>query len=278
LRSTTFVTVDGVEIAVRETGNPAGAEIVLIHGYSQCHLSWSRQLSGALAGEFRLIAYDIRGHGASGKPTEPRCYQDEKPWADELKGLFDASALRRPVVVAWSYAGRIMADYLRAYGGERLAGVNLVGSKTRSDPAFVGAENILHQSRMASPDIAENVAGTIGFLRTCAEHWDAREFETHLAFNMLVPHYVRRCLGGRSFDADALYAALKIPVLFTHGARDRVVPLAASKAGHAITPKSQLSIYEGVGHAPFLEAPERFDAELAVFARLCQSQPAGLKD
>ena len=275
MRHTRFLTKDSVEIAVQEAGNPSGSEIVFIHGYSQCHLSWSHQMVGALADEFRLVTYDIRGHGASGKPVARRYYQDGKPWAEELSRLFDAMDVRRPVVVAWSYAGRIIADYLHAFGAGPIVGINLVGSKTRSDPAFVGKENVFHQSRMASADIAENVAGTIGFLRTCAERWDAREFETHLAFNMLSPYYVREMLGGRSFDADALYAALTIPLLFTHGACDRVVPIAASEAGHAIAPKSQLSIYEGVGHAPFLEAPGRFNAELAAFVRMCNAPLSG---
>ena len=77
----------------------------------------------------------------------------------------------------------------------------------------------------------------------------------------------------RSFDADALYAALAIPVLFTHGTHDRVVPLAASEAGHAITPGSQLSIYAGIGHAPFMEAADRFNTELGEFVRLCSARP-----
>ena len=269
----TLRTQDGVDIAVQDSGNSAGPEIVLIHGYSQCHLSWSRQLSSALADEFRLVTYDIRGHGASGKPTDAQCYRDPARWAGELSGVFDLLALRRPVVVAWSYAGRIIADYLQISGSTRLAGINLVGSKTRSEPAFTGPENVFHQSRMASTDIAENIAGTIGFLRSCAVRWDPADFEVHLAFNMLVPHDVRVLLGGRGFNADEQYRALTIPVLFTHGALDRVVPFAASEAGHAITPGSQLSRYDGIGHAPFLEAPERFNAELAAFVRRCQWDP-----
>jgi pimeloyl-ACP methyl ester carboxylesterase len=271
VKHSTFRADDGIDIAVQEAGNPAGAEVVLIHGYSQCHLSWMRQIDSSLADEFRLVTYDLRGHGASGKPSEAHHYHDGARWAAELARLFDVMKLRRPVVVAWSYAGRVMSDYLHAFGGGRLAGINLVGSKTRSDPAFVGKENVIHQSRMASPDVAENVAGTIAFLRTCAAQWEPRDFETHLAFNMLTPHYVRALLGGRSFDADALYAALGIPVLFTHGTLDRVVPIAASHAGHVMMPTSQLSVYDGVGHAPFLEAPDRFNAELAAFVRRCQS-------
>lgn len=49
------------------------------------------------------------------------------------------------------------------------------------------------------------------------------------------------------------------------GGHDPIAPLAAAQHGHAITPKSQLSIYENAGHAPFMEDPERFNRELADF-------------
>jgi non-heme chloroperoxidase len=269
VRHRTIHAPDGVAIAMQEAGDPSAPAIVLIHGFSQCHLSWSHQIESPLAGEFRLVTYDLRGHGNSAKPLEASFYREGRRWADDLAAVLGAASVERAVIVAWSYGGRTVADYLEHHGSARFAGINLVGSKTRSDPAWVGTENALHQSRMASCEIAENIAGTIGFLRTCAEHWDQAEFERHLAFNMLVPPAVRGLLHGRQYDADALYARLAIPVLFTHGAHDRVVPLAASQAGHAIAPGSALSVYAGIGHAPFVEDAPRFNAELASFARRC---------
>ena len=135
-------TPDGVDIAIQEHGKADAPAIVFIHGFSQCHLSWTNQIASPLADSFRLVTYDIRGHGASGKPEDANCYTEGRRWADELSCVFDALQLTRPLVGAWSYAGRILADYLAAYGPARLAGINLVASKTRSDPSFVGPEKI----------------------------------------------------------------------------------------------------------------------------------------
>ena len=59
----------GLNLHVREWGNPAGLTILLVHGWSQSHLCWQRQLESTLAEDFRLVALDNRGHGMSDSPA-----------------------------------------------------------------------------------------------------------------------------------------------------------------------------------------------------------------
>src|SRR5688572_29762634 len=54
----------GLNLAAYEAGKADGPPIVFIHGFSGNYLTWERQFSGPLAAEFRLVAYDLRGHGA----------------------------------------------------------------------------------------------------------------------------------------------------------------------------------------------------------------------
>ncbi|HVP54596.1 MAG TPA: alpha/beta hydrolase, partial [Candidatus Eisenbacteria bacterium] len=70
----------GTQLHVVETGYPQGRPILYIHGFSQCWLTWSRQLNSDLAQDFRLVAMDLRGHGLSDKPQQG--YDDTKLWAD----------------------------------------------------------------------------------------------------------------------------------------------------------------------------------------------------
>src|SRR5213595_4290207 len=77
-------TPDGLTISAQEWGNPSGPEILLIHGFSQSHLSWMRQVNSALAREFRIVTYDLRGHGNSDKPLDAARYRDSKAWGDEV--------------------------------------------------------------------------------------------------------------------------------------------------------------------------------------------------
>ncbi|WP_163579551.1 alpha/beta fold hydrolase, partial [Klebsiella pneumoniae] len=81
-------------------------------------------------GALRIITFDLRGHGLSDKPAAREAYQPAKVWADDVKAVIEATGVERPVLVGWSYAGRVMADYLLVHGGARVAGLNFVNAVT----------------------------------------------------------------------------------------------------------------------------------------------------
>jgi len=258
---------DGVKIEAQEWGNPAGSEILFIHGFSQASMSWQRQVEGDLAKEFRLVTYDLRGHGNSDKPLEPEKYKESKAWADEVQAIINAANFKRPVLVGWSYGGHVIADYLKIHGAAGLAGLNYVDAVTKSDPSFYG-DGLKVQPLMSSGDLAINIAATRTFLRNCFENQPSQDdFETMLAFNMMVPPKVRANMGGRTLSMDETLKALNLPVLVTHGATDKLALVAAARHTAATIPGAKLSVYDRVGHAPFWEDTARFNAELSAFVR-----------
>ena len=239
-KSITVRAPDGVSISAQEWGNPAGPEIVFIHGFSQASMSWARQYDSDLAKEFRIITYDLRGHGNSDKPLEPEKYKESKGWADEVKAVIEAARLKRPVLVGWSYGGRVIADYLRIHGPASLAGLHYVAAITKSDPSFFG-DGLKVQPQMLSEDLATNIAATRQFLRNCFEKQPTQEdYEAMLAFNMMVPPKVRANMGGRTLNIDDILVALKLPVLVTQGAQDRLVLPAAAKYSAEKIPGAKL--------------------------------------
>lgn len=93
-RPHTVRTPDGLSIQAYEYGNPNGPAILLIHGYAQSALSWERQTRDPdLAREFRMVAYDVRGHGMSDKPTGDQYYKPSKPWSDEVRAVIEQTGL-----------------------------------------------------------------------------------------------------------------------------------------------------------------------------------------
>jgi non-heme chloroperoxidase len=263
----TVTTPDGLTISAQEWGNPAGPEILFIHGFSQSHMSWMRQVDSDLARDFRIVTYDLRGHGNSDKPLDPARYRDSKAWGDEVQAVIDTAGLKRPVLVGWSYAGRVISDYVATHGAGQLAGINFVDAPIKVDPALIG-DNLKNLPMMASEDLVTNITATRTFLHGCfSKQPSAEDYETMLAFNMMVLPKVRAGLGGRPLDATEMMSRLKLPVLVTHGAEDRNAKLGAGQYTASVIPGAKLSVYEGIGHSPFYEDAPRFNAELAAFVR-----------
>ena len=189
MRSIAIRSPDGIMIAAYEAGNPQGPPILFIHGLMQCHLSWQRQFAdSALAEEFRLLAVDLRGHGASDKPIGKEYYNPDQPWADDLAVTMVQLNVRRPVLVGWSYAGRVITSYLRIYDDGDLAGINFVGANTKSTDASLFGPGVKLVAATLSEDVAASIEGSRAFLHACFEQQPSGEdFAFMLAYNMMVP-------------------------------------------------------------------------------------------
>jgi non-heme chloroperoxidase len=262
---------DSLVLAGYEYGNPRGPEILFIHGFSQCSLCWNNQFSSpALANDFRLIAFDVRGHGASEKPTDVSRYADDRLYADDVHSVMEAFNLRRPVLAGWSYAGRIVSDYLEAYGTRRIAGINYVGARTNNDAAFNGPGTEF-LGDMSGNDLEANIKATRAFVRACFEKQPSpEEFEAIFDYNMLVPPGIRRAHLGRPASDGSILAKHNVPVLVTQGSEDKLVLRGLGELTATVVPGARLSMYDGIGHAPFAEDVVRFNHELAEFVRVVQ--------
>jgi pimeloyl-ACP methyl ester carboxylesterase len=260
-------TPDGLTISAQEYGNPNGPGIVFIHGFSQSHLSWMRQTDSDLTKEFHIVTYDLRGHGNSDKPLEAARYRDSKAWGDEVQAVIDAAGLKRPVLVGWSYAGRVISDYVAIHGTGGISGIDFVDASIKFIPEYVG-ENLKNLPLMASEDMLTNINATRVFLHGCfSKQPSAEDFEIMLAFNMMVPPKVRAGLSGRPLDATEIMSKLALPVLVSHGAEDKNAKVETAKYTASVIPGAKLSIYDGTGHSPFYEDAPRFNSELAALVR-----------
>lgn len=257
---------DGVRLAVAEAGPPSAPAVVFVHGYSQAWQSWSRQLEDPqLAARLHLMAFDLRGHGDSDKPLEKDAYHDARRWADDLKSVIAAARSPKPVLVAWSYGGRVVNDYLTAYGDGAIGGVVYVAATSTGDRSGLGRSFGLIRG-MLEDDPAAASKGTEAFLRACFERQPTEaEFAAIKAFNDKTPVAVRKLLGGRPAPYDAALKALRVPVWIVHGAEDQISAPAMSRYTQSLVPQATLSIYEGCGHSPFHERSDRFNRELLAF-------------
>jgi pimeloyl-ACP methyl ester carboxylesterase len=262
----------GVKLHVREWGKRDAPAILFIHGWSQNHLCWRRQYDSELAKSFRLVAFDLRGHGMSEAPEGAEHYTESQPWADDVAAIMEQLALDRPVLVGWSYAGFIVCDYLRAYGQEAIAGINFVGAAVALDESvfgvLIGPGFLNHVPGATADDFPANVQAMREFVQGCTVRPLPREeYETALCWNIAVPARVRGALIQRVIDSDDVLSGMDKPVVVTQGASDTVILPAMGEHILKTCRSASASWYPDTGHAPFLEDAARFNSELAKFVR-----------
>ena len=267
-----------LRLHVREWGKADGAPILFIHGWSQNHLCWAKQYESALADEFRLVAYDLRGHGMSEAPLEPHHYTDAELWADDVAAVIEQLGLDRPVLVGWSYGAFVICDYVRAHGQDRIAAINFVEGVVKLGETafgtFIGPGFLDHFGGATADDLPTNIQAMRSFVAACAaKPLCAEEFETALGWNIAVPARIRANLAAREIDDDDVLRTLDVPLLVTQGRADTVVLPAMAEHILETCPTAGASWYEGIGHLPHLQAPHRFNGELAELTRRVHASP-----
>lgn len=264
---------DGVPLCVAEGGNPQGPPLVFIHGYSQTYAVFKRQFESELARDFRLLAPDLRGHGCSGKPWTESAYAGARPWAGDIATVLRAKAVTRPLLVGWSAGGYWIADYVREYGADGLAGILLAGSHgglmpAAINPAIPEASKAIRAANQGyPPDIAEALKRGEQFvpLMSAAPLPDDLT-RIMYAGTLMLPAYARRAMATRTMENSDLAPRLRLPVLFVMGDKDRTATPEQMRALAALLPDARLTLFPDTGHATFAEQPERFNREVAEFA------------
>jgi pimeloyl-ACP methyl ester carboxylesterase len=260
---------DGTELAVAAQGDPAAPEILFIHGLRQSRLSWEKQLADPQLKGFRIVTFDLRGHGDSDKPAALEAYSDADKWADDVAAVIATAKLRRPVLVGWSLGGYVAGAYLRKYGGEAIAGVNLVDAVTKLSPDLLTKESVAFTGTTTSPDLAIRTAATADFLAACFHLPPTNaEMQRMLVVNGMTARAVNEgFVQTKTTDLEPTFQSYTGPVLLTHGVHDRLVRVAMDERIKAIHPDSRLSLFSKSGHSPFFEEPARYGKELAAFVK-----------
>jgi pimeloyl-ACP methyl ester carboxylesterase len=111
------VTVDGVPIAYRGWGKPGPDGIVLVHG-GGAHSRWWDHIAPLLAGERRVAAIDLSGHGDSGR----RQSYDLDDWAREVLAVAEDAGISAPPTVVGHSMGGFVTLRLASMFGSRLQG------------------------------------------------------------------------------------------------------------------------------------------------------------
>jgi pimeloyl-ACP methyl ester carboxylesterase len=278
-RSYLVTTPDGVPLAVREVG-PTDAPLTVVFAHGFClrmgafHFQRMR-LCDEWGTQVRMIFYDQRGHGRSGK-APPETYTLTQLGKD-LETVLQVIAPRGPIVlVGHSMGGMTVLSHARQFPrhyGSRIAGAALISSAAEgvaesplgeilNNPAL---EAVLRAARSA-PKLVQRgrtaARSLIGPILRAASFSDMRVSRSVVAFSekmMLstpIPTMVEFLHALQVHDETAALSTLaKIPTLIVCGEHDLVTPAEYSRKMAEVLPESELVIVAKAGHLVLLERP-----------------------
>jgi pimeloyl-ACP methyl ester carboxylesterase len=261
-------------LAVRDSGG-AGTPLLLIHGNSGCKEVFDAQFAAPALQEFRLIAPDLPGHGASDDAPDPQSAYTFAGYAGAMEAVLEALNVEAPIVFGWSLGGHIALEMLGR--GTALRGVMISGTP----PVKPVMEDLMAAFNI-DPE-AENLTAKRDFSDA-----DAVAFGTATsagADGVLDPHLlamVRRTDGlareimftsvvmGAPLDEREIVANMTVPFAVANGEADLFLKpeFFDGLTAPTLWPQGMLRV-PGAGHAPFIQTPEAFNTLLVEFAAGC---------
>ena len=95
-----------MRLSVLEAGDPAGEPVVLLHGFPELSHSWRHQLPALAEAGYHAVAPDLRGYGASDRPTAVEAYA-AKALVGDVAGLIRALGHESAHVVGHDWGGSL---------------------------------------------------------------------------------------------------------------------------------------------------------------------------
>jgi pimeloyl-ACP methyl ester carboxylesterase len=293
---------DGVLLSVEEIGPmKAPLTVVFVHGYTLSMASWTfqrRSLAAELATanghrpDARLVFYDQRGHGSSGRGAAENSTIEQL--ARDLDAVLKARAPRGPVVLVGHSMGGMTIMGLAATRpelfGPKVVGVALISTSSGNlgDLRF-GLPELLTRVRAAVfPVAAWTMRRRPGFAertrRMAADVVSAATRSLSFASGDVHPalvHYVDAMIAGTPVDVIAeFYPTLAgldhtgsltplrdVPTLVLTGDKDKMIPVEHSELIAERLPDAEFVVVPDAGHMVLLEKPDEVTAALAALVR-----------
>ena len=242
---------DGVNIYYEVHGE--GPPLLLTHGYSSTSAMWHGQVD-ALAREHKLILWDMRGHGQSDYPDDPRAYSEALTVGD-MAAILDAVGAERAIIGGLSLGGYMSLAFYRAYPQATRALLIIdTGPGFKKDDA----REAWNARALATADRLDreglDVLKSATRERAAASHRNARGLA--LA--------ARGMLTQRDARVIELLPDIKVPSLIVVGADDTPF-LAASDYMAAKIPGCKKAVIPNAGHAVNIDQPQAFIAAVLPF-------------
>ncbi|PWV51539.1 alpha/beta fold hydrolase [Chitinophaga sp. S165] len=271
IRYHTILTSHG-SIAVEESGKKTGIPLLMVHGNSFCRGVFRHQLQAPFAQNYRLITFDLPGHGESGNALDPMRTYTLPGFADTAIELLEEMGISEAVVLGWSLGGHIAIEMMSAFPGT--LGLMITGTPPVSNgnipQGFKGNQHtaVAGKEIITEAETDAFVGAIFGdsaqpFLRNAVMRADGR-------FRKRVFEAARE---GAGVDQRLIVETSQVPLAVVNGDADPVINLDyIDTIAYANLWENHCYRLPGLGHTPFWQAPDKFNP---ILERFLQETGAG---
>jgi pimeloyl-ACP methyl ester carboxylesterase len=264
-----YIEIDSMKIYTCSKGESPDT-IVFIHGSSLSSKMWDKQITDPhLLEKFRLIVFDLPGHGKSSHSKNPQQDYSLKGLASVAAKLMNELNLENFIIVGASLGTNIIADSILLYNNNNCKGIALAGPSVANvnvpPPSVLIPSPYLHVFASASP--AEDELA--GYLNAVSEDAKIRKNyqddfkKTDPIFRSVMGQSVAD--GEWTKEIDNLNKS-NLPICVIMGAEEKIVQPDYLDNVHLKKWKNKVIKIAGAGHLVNLEKPETFNKILLDFA------------
>jgi pimeloyl-ACP methyl ester carboxylesterase len=282
---------DGSQLWVECYGKEDAPPIILTHGWGANSTEWD-YLKKDLAGDFRLIVWDLPGLGRSTRPTNGD-YSMENLSRD-LEAVLGLAGDRPAVLLGHSIGGMITLTFCRLYPQALRARVSAIAlvQTTYTNPVrttnmadlLTALEHpvivpLLHLTIWLSPLVwLSNLMSYLNgsaFLSTRSsgfagtETWEELDFVARFQLQASPAVMARGMFGMLRYDATAALKAINVPALVLAGDRDSVCKPEASERMQRDIPGAQIAQLAPAKHMGLIEHHTHFAKIVSEFSSSC---------
>jgi non-heme chloroperoxidase len=260
LKSVTLET--GIEMVYVEQGRKNGIPVILVHGYTDSHHSFDRNLP-RFSRNFHVFAIDQRGHGDSSKPA---CCYAQADFANDIPAFMDAVGLERTSLVGHSMGSFVVQNVALDFP-ERVDALVLIGSgpTIAGNPVALELEAAVDElTDPVDPEFALGFQAST-FFRPIPQSF----LDTAVADSLKVPASIwQQALDGLiAEDHSAELDQIEAPTLILFGDQDIFLTAADQAELDAEIPDSTLVTYPDTGHGTHVERPREVTRAIRRFLR-----------
>ena len=265
------LTVNNHTVSYTDEGPDNAPVIILIHGFPFNKSMWNKQVD-VLIETYRVIAYDVRGHGNSTAGTDDFSVE---LFVDDLIGLMDSLKIDKAMLCGLSMGGYIalnaIENFPKRFDALILCDTNCAADTTEAkEKRLIAIENIeKHGVEQYATESLKNLFAPESFVTSRENIAWIKEIMLETSIKSLSSTLV--ALSKRKETCNKL-SRIEVPALILVGKEDRITPPDAARLMQKNIKGSVLYIIEHAGHLSNIENTYEFNKQLLAFVSSVNQQ------